>query len=82
MKLPDKLKTAAPLWISRDSFDGKLSDRCFVWYAKPRRVGTEWVASDMGAQATWAVGAYRVDDLRAWFGTAPDTYSELIKIGA
>lgn len=80
--LPRAERTTWTYFVSRDSINGEPSGMCTLWYIKPirskQRYRVTWVAA--GHPESGCLGEYRVDEVRAWFRTIPDTDLELLKV--
>ena len=67
-------------FLSRDSLDGALGEKCSLWNLKPlrTRVGSRVVWTGVGAH----LGDFRPDEIIAWpgFHTYPETDRELLVV--
>lgn len=68
-------------WISRDSLNGELAEKCALWNAKPTRKKHDyrvtWVGSDIIDPGH--LGEFTPQEIDAWFRVHPETDLELIR---
>ena len=81
-EIPRADRTVWVYFVSRDSINGEPGGMCTLWYIKPlrtkHRYRVTWVAA--GHPESGCLGEFRVDEVKAWFRTVPDTDLELLKV--
>lgn len=69
-------------WVSRDSRNGELADKCSLWRERPLRVKhryrATWVGSDPNDPGH--LGDFKPDEIFEWFKVCPETDRELVKV--
>jgi hypothetical protein len=69
-------------WVSRDSVDDVLSDKCTLWYERPTRVKLPDRVMWAGAAqpAAGRLGEFSLGDISVWFRVYPETDRELVRV--
>ena len=75
------MKQVWTYFVSRNSLDGVLAEKCDLWGISPLRSKSTHRVTWLGTSVEdpGHIGEYTLDVIRGWFGVIPDSDRELIR---